>query len=117
LTGVFSGGKTMGRDWAVSEMEGANLGDERLNRRLGGLLGTLGERPSLSIPGACESWKDTLAAYRFFDNERVSPEAILAPHRAKTLERMAEHSVVLMLQDTTEIDLNHRDVQGAGPNR
>ena len=38
---------------AKDEVEEADLGDERLHARLERLLGALGSRPNLSIPGHC----------------------------------------------------------------
>jgi hypothetical protein len=98
-------------------MDQAVFEDERLNARLTKLLSDLGERPQLSIPAACGGHAETAAAYRFFDNESVTPELVLRPHFEKTRERMAEHPVVLLVQDTTELDFTrpHQQVAGAGP--
>jgi hypothetical protein len=55
------------------------------------------------------------AAYRFFDNPRTRPDGILAPHHDATLGRIRRHPVVLLAQDTSEIDLTRpREVVG-GP--
>ncbi len=80
------------------------MGDERLNKRSKHLLEALAANPEASINAACNGWGDTVAAYRFFDNEVVSPEELLRPHREATLQRMAPHPVVLVVQDTTELD-------------
>jgi hypothetical protein len=88
----------------AKELEGIDLGDERLNRRSKKVLETLAANPEASVNGACESWADTLAAYRFFDNRAVTPEKILAPHRAATVVRMRQQPVALIVQDTTELD-------------
>jgi len=58
--------------WAAQEMLTANLGDERLNRRAAKVLSRLADRPESSVPSAFQSWAETLAAYRFFDNQKVS---------------------------------------------
>lgn len=91
--------------WVKEEMEAANLADRRLNKRLQAVLTALGDRPTASIPAACGGYNETTAAYRFFDNEKVTFESVLEPHFQKTRERMAAQSVVLIPQDTTEIDL------------
>lgn len=91
-------------DWALAEMQTAELGDERLNKRLVSLLTTLGNQPEQSIPVACGSWADTKAAYRFFDNEQVSAEKILSAHRGASLERIKQHKTVLLIQDTTTLN-------------
>jgi hypothetical protein len=103
--------------WIEAEMQDADLGDQRLNRRLEQILSALDERPTASIPAACGGWKETVAAYRFFDNDAVTPEKVLESHLISTRRRMAEHPVVLLVQDTTEIDLTRPDKQvvGAGP--
>jgi hypothetical protein len=88
----------------AEELSGVRLGDERLNQRSVRVLEALAANPQASINGACDGWGDTLAAYRFFDNDAVSPEQILLPHREATLRRMREHPVVLIPQDTTELD-------------
>src|SRR5262245_4428707 len=103
--------------WAKQETECAAWEDERLNRRLTQLLSDLGERPQVSIPAACGGHAEMIAAYRFFDNELVTPEKILQPHFERTRQRMAEQRVVLLVQDTTELDLTrpNQQVEGAGP--
>lgn len=88
----------------VNELEGINLGDERLNKRSKRLIEALAANPEASVNAACDGWSETLAAYRFFDNSSVTPEHILEPHREGTLRRMREHPVVLVVQDTTELD-------------
>lgn len=40
-------------EWASTEMQTANLGDERLTKRLISLLDTLGNAREASIPVAC----------------------------------------------------------------
>jgi len=88
------------------ELSGIALGDERLHKRSRKILEELAKNPEAGVNGAHAEWRDTLAAYRFFDNPQVTPEAILAPHREATLARMREHPVVLVVQDTTEFDLS-----------
>lgn len=96
--------------------ESARFGDRRLTNRLVKIVDQLSDYPNLSIPGALKS-SEMAAAYRFFDNPRVTPEAILAPHVSATEERIRQSGVTLLVQDTTEIDLTRpeQQVQGAGP--
>ena len=54
------------RKWSIEETAEADLGDARLNKRLGNLLDILGTNPNKTIPAACNGWSETLAAYRFF---------------------------------------------------
>ena len=88
------------------ELLGIDLGDKRLSRRSVKVLAALAAAPQASVNGACAGWADTLAAYRFFQNESVTPEQILEPHRRQTAWRIAEHPVALILQDTTELDFS-----------
>jgi len=102
--------------WAKDELTGVEFGDERLDARVTILLSALGDRPNLSIPAACGGRAEMKAAYRFFDNEKVTFEKVIEPHIAKTKERMAAQTTVLLVQDTTEIDLTRPDtvVEGVG---
>jgi hypothetical protein len=102
--------------WAEVEVAGADFGDTRLDDRFVMLLSTLGSRPNLSIPAACLGRAEIKAAYRFFDNDKVTFEKVIEPHLAQTKDRMAEHELVLLVQDTTEIDLTRpeQDVKGVG---
>ena len=102
--------------WAREEVEGVDFGDERLDARVAVLLSELGSRPNLSIPAACKGRAEMEAAYRFFDNPKVSFQKVLAPPARQTLERMAAQETVLLVQDSSEIDLTRpgREVAGAG---
>jgi hypothetical protein len=103
--------------WAKDEMATAALGDKRLNKRLERILSDLGSKPTASIPAACGGHKETTAAYRFFDNEKSTPEAILQSHVDQTKQRIAEQPIVLLVQDTSELDLTRpqQQVVAAGP--
>lgn len=71
--------------------------------------------PTASVPKACQGWGETMAAYRFLDNDNVDWRAIMAPHWQQTEQRMAAQPVVLCLQDTTELDFNGQGAFGLGP--
>jgi hypothetical protein len=32
------------------------------------------------VPKACQGWGETMATYRFFDNDSIDWRAIMAPH-------------------------------------
>lgn len=102
--------------WAQEEFLSVDFGDERLDDRAVVLLSALGNRPNLSIPAACGGRAEMEAAYRFFDNEKVTFDKVLAPHTIRTIQRLAEQKVVLLVQDTTEIDLTRpeQEVVGSG---
>ncbi|MCP5248451.1 MAG: transposase [Candidatus Accumulibacter sp.] len=107
-------------NWAEDEFGGAELGDGRLRLRLIKLATRFAEQPTASIPGACGDWAETVAAYRFFDQARAGKrglnwQSILQPHMDCSQGRMAQHPVVLCLQDTTELDFNGQEIEGLGP--
>jgi len=59
-------------NWVEEEFRGIELGDRRLEKRFYRMGEQLSARPEAYINQACEDWKDAKAAYRFFDNERVT---------------------------------------------
>ncbi len=102
-------------DWAREELGSVDLGDPRRTARLIKLCGRLSEMPESSINQACVDWAETKAAYRFFHNENVEVQNILAVHRAKTAERAGQHRTVLALQDTSYlVYTSHRQTTGLG---
>lgn len=104
------------KDWAEEEFGAADLGDKRLNARLVQLAGILGEKPQFSLPDASGEPATLKAAYRFFDNEQVTPEGLLRSHIEATYRRMASLKLVLAVQDTTYLDWTaHPDTEGLGP--
>ena len=101
--------------WADEEFREIDLGDKRRDSRAIQLVERLAERPTASIPGACQGWAETQAAYRFLSGDEYDWMDILEPHRQCTRARMAPHPVVLCLQDTTELDFNGQAIAGLGP--
>lgn len=72
--------------------------------------------PDQSLPQQCETWADLKAAYRFLHHERVTPERIQQSHRALVREACAAHPVVLVLEDTSELDFTRQTTAvGLGP--
>lgn len=104
---MFDNLVTSDNQWAVEEFAHVELKDGRLNWRCQALATVLAQQPDMPINQACEDWADTKAAYRFFANEKVTPERILAPHQQRTVSRMSQHSLVLAVQDTTFFNYTH----------
>jgi len=107
----------MASPWVGEEMQDVDLKDRRLNERSCEVLSQLGSHPTASIPAACGGHAEMTAAYRLFDNEKVDFDSVLRPHVAATRRRIAAEPVVIVVQDTTEIDLTRPDQQvlGVGP--
>lgn len=102
-------------NWVVEELLEADFGDIRLSDRVIQLVEKFSERPGVSVPEACGDKATTDAAYRFWKNEAVTVQKILEPHIQQTAQRASEYPVVLVAQDTTEINLtSHRKTTGLG---
>jgi hypothetical protein len=103
-------------NWAESEVGEANFGDKRLTNRFVQLTRDLAANPEGSVPQACGSWAATKAAYRFWDHDNVTPEAIRATHRNKAIECAKEYGTILAVQDTTSLNYAaHKATEGLGP--
>lgn len=103
-------------DWVKEEMGAAELSDLRLEKRLLLIMQRMFASPVASLKTACKGWAETIAAYRFFNNEKVTEAALLAPHQEATLQRVSPQERVLVIQDTTEIDYSSKkELEGKGP--
>ena len=98
----------------VSELDGIDLGDKRLNDRSRILMERMGANMAASINATCQGWSETNAAYKFFDNDKVEPQKILLPHREATERRIHEEKVVLLIQDTTELNYSKHPTKDSG---
>jgi hypothetical protein len=91
-----------GDQWADNEFGGARLGDRRLSGRLVDSARMLGSMPGRAFCGAAQG--DTAAIKGYYrmidqpDDSAVTMDAILAPHRERTLQRMKAHRTVLNIQ-------------------
>jgi hypothetical protein len=110
--------REMLNEWVAGEMQTVDLGDKRRDEGLTRLLSSMAAMPSKSIPAAVNGGhNETTAAYRLFDNDSLDFVNILQPHIDASYRRVAEHDVVVLAQDTTELDLTRptQQVEGAGP--
>jgi hypothetical protein len=97
-----------GAGWAQQEFGGAKLGDRRLSERLVQSARTLATMPGQAFSGVARGdWAAVKGYYRLIeqpDDAQVSAAAILAPHRARTVQRMKAHQTVLCIQDGTDLN-------------
>jgi len=93
------------------------LPDVRLGRRLQALVDALGRQAKAALGKALPAWADRKAAYRFFDQDKVTPALILGAARPMVVERVATApGIVLAIQDTTSLNFSHRPATtGLGP--
>jgi hypothetical protein len=94
--------------WVDKELEGANIGDQRLDERFKHILTGLSNQPGLSLNRSFQTRKEVQAAYRFFSNGLVDEEKILTPHKNLTAKRASEHPIILSLSDTTSLNYTTR---------
>jgi hypothetical protein len=94
--------------WAKQEFGGASLGDARLSRRLVNIAQSKAEKPGRAFTGVAEGdWPAVKAYYRLIDHpneEAVSMDRILEPHRRRTVQRMKGQRTVLCIQDGSDLD-------------
>ena len=103
--------------WVMEELQQAELFDKRLEQRFRKLLDSLAKASDASIPAACNDRAEMVAAYRFFDNQKVEFENVLQPHIESSYTRVGNQRVSLLIQDTTELDLTrpHSEVVETAP--
>ena len=101
-------------EWAQLNFGSCELGDKRRTNRLVRVAEQFGNNPSASLPNQLELWSDLKAAYRLFNNEAVTFEAIARPHWELT--RQSAEGRCLVIGDTTEFDFGSgREIDGLGP--
>jgi hypothetical protein len=104
------------RNWAEQEFGTIRLYDERLKQRLYSLAQDFYNSPCANIPEACGSKAGMWGAYRFFKNPKVTMDIILNAHSEATIERIKQQHLVLVPQDTTELNYTtHPMTRGLGP--
>jgi hypothetical protein len=102
--------------WAESEFGQAELGDARRTARLVHLATAVGDQPGASLPDACADPATLKAAYRFFANDAIAPDAILTSHVQATYARLRAVPLALAINDTSFMDWTHHPAtEGLGP--
>jgi len=100
--------------WAQLNFGKCELGDKRRTNRLVQVAEEVANNPSASLPNQIEKWGDLKAAYRLFDRDEVTFEAIARPHWELT--KQLAKGRTLVIADTTEIDFGRfRAIEGVGP--
>ena len=105
------------KNWIENEFGGLRVWDARLKQRLYQIAEDFWSRlQSPSLTRRCADRARTIGAYRFFKNPNVNLTNLIDAHRQAVIERMAEHPLVLVPQDTTSLNYtSHRDAGDMGP--
>jgi hypothetical protein len=102
--------------WCEEELGGMEVADGRLRQRAIDSLQRLSQRPSASIPEASGDWAATKGTYGLFKHEAVNHAQLLKPHQEQTIERMRQYERVLVIQDSSYLDVTHfESMKGVGP--
>ena len=97
--------------WIEEQFGNCQLGNVLRTRRLQQVAGKMLAQPDQSLPRQNTHWADLKAAYRLFDNPRVTFDAVAGPHWQQT--RHTRPGRYLLISDTTEIDhFSHRATTG-----
>ncbi len=103
------------KGWAERTFGRVQLHDIRRTRRAVQAASNLAENPLGSLPAQMHTWKETKALYRLLDEPDVTFAALMQPHFQQTREQATSAPVMLLVQDTTDIDLSHRHkISGVG---
>lgn len=101
-------------EWAQLNFCQCELGDKRRTKRLMQVAEHVANNPSASLPDQLVHWSDLKAAYRLFDCDEVTFDAIARPHWEQT--RQKARGRTLVLGDTTELDFGgRREIADVGP--
>jgi hypothetical protein len=102
-------------DWAQEQFGSAELGDVRRTRRAVKLAAEMATHPAGSIPQQTQTWGDTKAAYRLFDRDEVTFEALTQPHWERTRQAASQRPIVLHIHDGSQLDYTgHEHLNGVG---
>lgn len=93
--------------WAAKELQYADLGDARLNKRLVKIVEDLATHPNASVTEATSNWSNAKATYRFWQNKQIRAMDIIEAQQMGVVERIKNYPVVLALQDTTDLSFSH----------
>ena len=93
--------------WAKETFGSSRLKDLRRTGRAVHVAGEMAKNPSGSLPDQMHTWKGTIALYRLLSEDDVTFEALMQPHWDQTRAQIEARPAVLLVQDTTDVDLSH----------
>ncbi|MBA3957481.1 MAG: hypothetical protein H0X51_03680, partial [Parachlamydiaceae bacterium] len=81
------------------------FGNKRLSRRGERMVKALAKNSGKSLPQFFCKESDLRGAYRFLGNSLINPKSILKPHSAETVQRCKTQDVVLVIQNSSDLDM------------
>lgn len=103
-------------EWAAQQFAQVDVGDQRRNRRVVEMAAKMAAHPEASLPQQMGDWNALRGAYGVLNNPRVTLEDLLAPTQQQTLAAAGQVALVLLVEDTTEVDYTaHPHTTGLGP--
>ena len=114
VTGSVDGLST----WAEDDLGTAQLGDDRLVKRVILTVALMAARPLVSIFQACTTQAQFDGARRLLDSDKVTPSPLCEAMRRAARRRARELgiTVLLLIQDTTSFNFaNHKATEDLGP--
>ena len=97
--------------WVEKQFGSCQLGNTLRTKRLQKVAANMLAQPEQSLPKQNSQWADLKAAYRLFDNDRVTFDAVAEQHWRQT--RQSKPGRYLLISDTTDIDhFSHRATTG-----
>lgn len=99
--------------WTQSQFGQCELGNQLRTERLQKVAAAMLNSPEASLPKQNPSWADLKAAYRLFDKQRVTFDAVAEKHWQQT--RQTKPGRYLLISDTTDVNhYSHRATTGLG---
>jgi hypothetical protein len=101
-------------EWCEQQFGCSQLGDRRRTRRLVEIATHMSQQPDGSIPQQMRASSRTKAVYRFMDTEGLSHQTVQQAHWQHSRLTGLAQPTLLLIQDTTYIDLTGRAVADVG---
>ena len=103
-------------EWASETFGCAQLGDARLTARAVEMAAAVARRPGGTITATMRNGAAKEAAYRFVENSRVDPSALVAAVGEASALRSTDEASVLVAIDQTDLTfMDRKQIRGLGP--
>jgi hypothetical protein len=103
---AFMAQSTESNGWYVKEFESLSFGDERLKERFLKICASFDQVLGSIIRQAMDTTLDCRAAYRFWQNPKVTYQALLDSHQKSISSRVQKSDCIFEIQDSSELDFS-----------